>query len=92
MHPPYDAPLPVRVRVELVEADVEIVFNLLDMAEAAIGLGDIGTARDVLKEAERVFSDIGLRLKQLGALETLPFLPLVEELRRALDKAESRTR
>lgn len=37
------------------------------------------------QEAEQIVSDIEQRLAQLGSVESAPFEPLVEELRREID-------
>lgn len=64
------------------EADVEIGFNLVDMAES-----DSSLATRALEDAEDVFEDIRCRLDRLGALERGHFTALVGELRRQIDVA-----
>ena len=90
MPPPYGARLPDRIRVELVEADVEIIFSLLDSAEDAFTRSDIIFATHALDDAENVFRDIEQRLLRLGGVESGPFVTLVNELRREIDVARKR--
>lgn len=77
-----------RFPVELVEADVEIGFNLADMAELESGLGNRGFASRVLLNAENVFRDIEQRLPRLGDRDRGCFGPLVAELRRKIDQVK----
>ena len=90
MPPPYGARLPNRIRVELVEADVEIIFSLLDSAEDAFTRNDSGFAVHALDHAENVFRDIEQRLLRLGGTESGPFVMLVSELRKEIDLARAR--
>ena len=73
---PYALGASARIPVELVEADFEIAFHLVDMADPR-----------ALRDAENVFRDIEARLRRMGAPANLPFTPLVDELRRELDLA-----
>ncbi len=77
-----------RLRVEFVEADLEIGFSLVDMAEGESICHHPEVALKALKVAEDVFIDIEQRLKALAA-ESRHFEPLVGELRRAIDLAKS---
>ena len=79
-------PAAVRIPMELVEADFEIAFNLVDLAE-----GDRTLAARVLAEAETVFLDIETRLARMDARESQPFHPLAGELRREIDLARLHT-
>jgi hypothetical protein len=88
--PPYGARLPDRIRVELVEADVEIIFSLLDSAEDAFTQSDTTFATRAIDDAENVFRDIEERLLRLGGVESGPFATLVGELRREIDAARKR--
>lgn len=90
MPPPYGARLPDRIRVEFVEADVEIIFSLLDSAEAALLRGDTAFASHALADAEGVFLDIEQRLFRLGVIESGPFDSLVAELRSEIDSIRER--
>jgi len=76
-----------RIRVEIIEADVQSVFGLIDAAHAATLLGDTRSAQQVLASAEQVYDDIEQRLVKLQDLERAPFLALVAEVRRELDGA-----
>jgi hypothetical protein len=80
-------PLRDRIATELVEADVEMAFNLVDMAEAESGAGDPALASHVIESAEQVLGDIEQRLARLEADARLPFTALVSELRREIDLA-----
>jgi hypothetical protein len=71
-----------RVRVELVEADFEIGFSLVDLADARPS-----EASRVLADAEEVYADIQARLTGLPSSEGDSFKPLATELRRAIDLA-----
>jgi len=74
--------MPLRDRVELafVEADVEIGFNLVDLA----GGSDAPAAARILQDADGVLDDIDERLSRLGDSDRASFAPLVAELRREL--------
>ncbi len=74
-----------RVRVELVEADLEIGFNLVDLAQC-----NPSDSPRVLADAERAYNDILARLKRLDPSDDSRFRPLVSELRRAIDLASGR--
>ena len=81
-----------RLLVELVEADVEIAFNLVDMAERESGAGQFAVASEVLENAERVLHDLNDRLTRLPEIQTENFNPLRTEIRRAIDLARSHLR
>ena len=71
-----------RIPREMIEADFEIAFNLIDLAQAdqndhAWGARAVGDAEDVLTDIER-------RLAGLGNRDRLPFDPLLGELKRQL--------
>lgn len=75
-----------QVLVELVEADVEIGFNLVETAREC--RRDNPTfSLQALQQAEEILLDIEQRLARLGELESVPFRPLVEELRREIEAA-----
>ena len=71
-----------RVRVEMVEADLEIGFSLIDMVETFPS----ERAR-LIADAEGVYAGILARLKSFAAGQQENFGPLVNELRRAIDLA-----
>ena len=78
-----------RIRVELIEADVEIGFGLVDSALGELRAGNLVFARRALQDAEKVLIDIEQRLLELDAEHSRPFGPLVDELRKAVHAAES---
>jgi len=78
-----------RVRVELIEADVDIAFGLIDDALDEFRGGYIEFARRALENAENVLTDIDERLSQLEVDQRAPFGPLVTELRKSIRAAES---
>jgi len=71
-----------RVLVELVEADIEIGFRLVDMLEALPGETSGLTAA-----VEDVYAGVLARVKRLQSPERENFEPLITELRRAIDLA-----
>ena len=62
------------------EADIEIGFNLVDLAESCPA-----DAARLVANAEEVYEDALARLARLNASERSSFEPLVGELRRAID-------
>ena len=85
MSHPVGAPLPDRVGVEFVEANVEIGFHLVDLAENEGKMGNLPVAFRILVDADAVYHDIELRLERSGPRERESFGPLVAELRREID-------
>jgi hypothetical protein len=79
-----------RIQVGLVEADVEMGFTLVDMAETESARGNPALASRVLRDAEGVLHNIEQRLERLAVGEREPFAPLVQELRRQVDLAKLR--
>ena len=75
-----------RVRVELIEADLEIGFNLVDLA----GSNPADSAR-LVADAEAVYRELLARVKKLEPSEESNFQPLITELRRAIDLAAPNT-
>lgn len=90
MSHPVGAPLRDRMDVEFVEADVEIGFNLVDMAERELSLGNRSVVSRVLQDADNVFHDIERRLERASVRERESFQPLVQELRREIDLVKRR--
>lgn len=76
-----------RMAVEFVEADCEIGFSLVDMAEAGSNSGDRESAMLALADADRIIADIEERLPRLREEKRLPFGPLLSELRREIEMA-----
>ena len=77
-----------RVRVQFAEADFEIGFNLVDMAEGESIRGNYARASRILKDADNVFLDIQQILCRLTIPERDPFGPLLGELGRAIGLAK----
>jgi hypothetical protein len=78
-----------RMLVWFAEADFEIGFSLVDMAEAEALVGNYGQAARILVNADNIFLDIQQILCKLRMPDGGPFGPLVGELRRAIDLANS---
>jgi hypothetical protein len=76
-----------QVMVQLIEADVESGFGLVDEAKAHRIQGNGDFSSRALQEAEAVVADIEQRLAQLGESAAAPFLPLVAELREQIAEA-----
>jgi hypothetical protein len=77
-----------RIRVRFAEADFEIGFSLVDMAEAEAIFGNCERAARILKDADNVFRDIQQILCRLRIPDRGPFAPLLGELRRAIGLAK----
>jgi hypothetical protein len=78
-----------RIAIELVEADCEIAFGLVDIAEMESDAGDPALAVRALDDADKVILDIEQRLIRLAERNRTPFEPLVCELRRQIKRARS---
>ena len=78
-----------RIQVELIEADVDIGFGLVDSALGELRAGNLTFARRALQDAEKVLLDIDERLRQIDEERRGPFGPLVDELRKSIRAAES---
>ena len=80
-----------KILIQLIEADVETGFALVDEAKAyrASGQAEFGTR--ALHDAEDVVADIEVRLQRLGDSESGPFHPLIAELRSEIAAAEQET-
>jgi len=70
-----------QVAVQLIEADVEGGFGLVDEARAYRAQGNCEFSAKALQEAEAMVADIERRLARLGDSEAVPFLAIVAELR-----------
>jgi hypothetical protein len=66
--------------VQLIEADVDIGFGLVDEAKAYRAHGQADFSSRALQNAEETVADIERRLQQLGDSEASPFIPLIAEL------------
>jgi len=70
-----------QVMVQLIEADVDIGFSLVDEAKAYRADGNTAFSARALHDANEAVADIERRLAQLGDSQAHPFLPLLAELR-----------
>ena len=77
-----------RMRVQFAEADFEIGFSLVDMAEAEVIFGNYTRAARVIRDADNVLLDIQQILCRLRIPDRGPFAPLLGELRRAIGLAK----
>jgi len=78
-----------KVRLDLIEADVDMAFALVDDAREEFYEGDRLFAERALKDAKRVLHDIDIRLRLLEPERMLPFTPLIDELRKFINLAEA---
>lgn len=79
-----------RVSVDVLEADADIGFSLVDMAEAERRIEDFVAASRALQEAENVYSGIKVRMARLSGEQCAGLEGLLGELRRAIDAARQR--
>ncbi|HXJ42303.1 MAG TPA: hypothetical protein VNH18_23690 [Bryobacteraceae bacterium] len=78
-----------RILTEMIEADFEIAFTLVDMAEEQLLGGDAAYTSQALHGADQVLLDIRGRLDAMGREKGQPFDPLLTELNRAIGLAKS---
>ena len=78
-----------RIHVELIEADVDMAFGLVDHAREEFHEGNVEFARAALDDAERVLIDREEHLGRIDAERSAPFGALADELRKALRAAQS---
>ncbi len=78
-----------RIRVDLIEADVDMAFGLVDDALEESRDGNVAYARAALNDAEKVLTDIEAGLGNIGPANSAPFGPLVDELRRSVIAARA---
>jgi hypothetical protein len=76
-----------QVLIQLIEADVESGFGLVDDAIAHRMQGNGQFSARALQEAEAIVADIEQRLRKLAADEAAPFAPLLQELRSQIASA-----
>ena len=88
MSHPVGRPLRDRMEVDFVEADVEIAFTLVDLAESESGEGNCERASHVIGSAEAVFGDLEQRLSRMAPEAQRPFAGLLEEVRREIELAK----
>jgi len=74
-----------RLKTEFVEADIEMGFRLVDMAESEWKDGRETDRSRLLHDAEGIFQDLGQRIRRFDATRRQLFEPLMGELRRAID-------
>lgn len=67
--------------IQLIEADVDIGFGLVDEARAYRLSGQPEFSARALEDASDIIADIERRLAQQGQSGAEPFLPLLAELR-----------
>jgi hypothetical protein len=70
-----------QVLIQLIEADVDIGFGLVDEARAYRFSGQLDFCLRALQDAGEIVADIERRLAQQGESGSWPFLPLLAELR-----------
>ncbi len=80
-----------RILIELIEADVEIGFSLVDEAKDYRASGQPEFSSRILQVAEDTVADIERRLQRLGDSESGPFDSLVTELRNEIAAVERET-
>lgn len=78
-----------KVLIQLIEADVETGFALVDEAKAFRASGQPECSLRVLQNAEAIVADIESRLQRLSELESGPFHPLILELRSEIADARA---
>jgi hypothetical protein len=77
-----------KVGIELIEADVDIGFALVDEAKAYSASGRTECSARALHNAEDIVAEIERRLQRLGDSGSEPFRPLLAELRNEIAAAE----
>jgi hypothetical protein len=77
-----------RVSREIIEADFEIAFSLIDLAP--VNPADNAWEAHALSDAQEVVHDIESRLELQEPNDRLPFGPLLGELKRQLARAKCR--
>ncbi|HUO61317.1 MAG TPA: hypothetical protein VMU24_11660 [Candidatus Acidoferrales bacterium] len=80
-----------KILIQLIEADVETGFALVDDAKEFRATGQLGCSWRALQDAEGVVCDIERRLQELGNTESGPFQLLVTELRNEIAAAGRET-
>jgi len=80
-----------KVRIEFIEADVDIGFSLVDEAKACRAAGQPQFSSSALQQAAEILAKIELRIQQLGATEAAPFALLIAALRDEIAAVERET-
>lgn len=73
-----------RVLIQLLEADVDIGFGLVDETRACCESGQREFSSRALHNALEIVGDIERRLQQLNESEAKSFFPLLDELRKQI--------
>jgi hypothetical protein len=81
-----------RILIQLIEADVETGFALVDEADAYRASGRPEFSSRALQDAATVLTDIERRLQRLDDSGAGPFHPLVTELRNQIAAVDRRPR
>ena len=77
-----------KMAVQLLEADVEAGFALVDDAWACRASGQLQFASRVRQDAVEIIADVERRLQRLGDSESRPFHCLITELRNEIAALE----
>ena len=77
-----------QVLIQLIEADVDIGFGLVDEAHAYRLSGQLEFCLRALHDASEIVADIERRLAEQGDSKAWPFLPLLAELRSQIAAAQ----
>jgi hypothetical protein len=80
-----------KILIQLIEADVESGFGLVDEAKSFSASGKREFSSRALQDAEGILTEIRRRLERLGESESAPFQSLVSELRKEIAAAEQET-
>jgi hypothetical protein len=83
-------PASERISKELIEADFESAFSLVDMVHEFTEEGDLASTARALHEADDILLDIERRLQLIKSPDQQSFDGLMGELRRAIALAKSR--
>ncbi len=80
-----------KIAIQLIEANVEIGFALVDEAKAYHALCKPELRARALRDAEEVVADIERRLERLSGSESGPFHPLLIEIRNEIAAEQRKT-
>jgi hypothetical protein len=86
--PPVRRKVADQVLIQLIEADVDIGFGLVDEVRSYRASGQPEFSLRALQNAADILTDIDIRLHQLGDLQSGPFIALVAELRNEIAEVE----
>jgi hypothetical protein len=76
-----------RVPRELIFADFEVAFSLIEMATSEANRGNAPLVTQLLRKAEGMLNDIEGRLLRMTVAQRQTFEPRCDELREAIAKA-----